>query len=515
VLALALVLAGTVSVAQTVPEPVRVRANASPNVIGSGARALGMGGAFIAVADDATAASWNPGGLTQLERPEASIVYSWKRLYEDFSDTAFINPDGTFEVSLDDINYLSFVYPFRHTLAGRNFVFSLNYQRKYDYDMEFDYRARLANMVRDRVSWRDIASGGGGLSTYTSTRYLGYLQSGGVTYRQEGGLGSLSPAFGFEVTDKLSLGVTAHFWDQSLIPNNEWKVRSVETPTLLGFGRTELAENGIPFLTTNYQFLYSHKFERQEDFEDYEATSYTFGLLWHPLPRVSVGGVYHTKYAGTVTRTLYEKHRSWLRTWGGGSAFFPPAFDYTYDQREFRIEYPTSYGVGVAYRFPNDKLTVSVDVTCREWDEFVLVDRQTGQRTSPVTGLPKYLSHHDNAYAVRAGGEYVFVDPTRPTQKYLPSLRAGLFYDPEPASGRSDWLLGALPDGGEPDDYYGFTLGAGVLIGSRVNLDMAYEFRYGNDVRRDTLTDPAAPWERGFSEDVTQHSFYLSTVVYF
>src|SRR5690554_2893241 len=46
----------------------------SPNVVGSGARALGMGGAFIAVADDATAASWNPGGLTQLERPEVSWV---------------------------------------------------------------------------------------------------------------------------------------------------------------------------------------------------------------------------------------------------------------------------------------------------------------------------------------------------------------------------------------------------------------------------------------------------------
>ncbi|MBX7187863.1 MAG: hypothetical protein K1Y01_22160, partial [Vicinamibacteria bacterium] len=29
-------------------------------VVGSGARAFGMGGAFLARADDATAASWNP-----------------------------------------------------------------------------------------------------------------------------------------------------------------------------------------------------------------------------------------------------------------------------------------------------------------------------------------------------------------------------------------------------------------------------------------------------------------------
>ena len=43
--------------------------NTTPLPVGSGARAIGQGGAFIAVADDATAASWNPGALIQLERP--------------------------------------------------------------------------------------------------------------------------------------------------------------------------------------------------------------------------------------------------------------------------------------------------------------------------------------------------------------------------------------------------------------------------------------------------------------
>ena len=34
---------------------------------GIGARALAMGGAFVAVADDATAVCWNPAGLAQLD----------------------------------------------------------------------------------------------------------------------------------------------------------------------------------------------------------------------------------------------------------------------------------------------------------------------------------------------------------------------------------------------------------------------------------------------------------------
>jgi len=44
--------------------------------MGVGARALGMGSAFTAVADDSTAAFWNPAGLALLERSEGSFMHA-------------------------------------------------------------------------------------------------------------------------------------------------------------------------------------------------------------------------------------------------------------------------------------------------------------------------------------------------------------------------------------------------------------------------------------------------------
>lgn len=44
--------------------------------LGVGARALALGGSYVATADDATAVYWNPAGLAALERSEASFMHS-------------------------------------------------------------------------------------------------------------------------------------------------------------------------------------------------------------------------------------------------------------------------------------------------------------------------------------------------------------------------------------------------------------------------------------------------------
>lgn len=466
-LGLLLGLVSGAAVAQDIP-------TSSPNIVGSGARALGMGSAFIAVADDATAASWNPAGLTQLESPEFSLVLSLKRFEERIDDTHFLDASGDFHVTLEDINYASFVYPFRRTLAGRNFVASINYQQQFDFGRTLDLERRST-----------ILSGG---------RINRFVQS--VEYTQAGTLSSLSPAFAFELTNRLSVGAAVNLWNSDFNPESGW-----ETHTK---ARSRFNRLGGPL--GNFT-----RSDVRETFDNVRGHNYTFGLLYRPVEGLTLGAVYHTRF------TAYVNNRTITRR------FVPPS-PLSTRRTTLRFEFPSAIGVGAAYRFPNDKLTISFDVTRREWDQYVKIDPRGGllsHRVSPITNEPKSRAAHDATYTIRLGGEYVFVNKEKPYQQYLPSIRAGVFYDPEPASGKKDTLFGITGGDGDPDDFYGVALGAGVLIANRVNIDLAYQFRWGNDVRSDLLRGALTPGpfsilsSDDFGIDVRQHQLYLSTVIYF
>ena len=137
----------------------REREPAASPLLGDQARALGQAGAFTAVADDATAASWNPAGLIQLERSELSVVYRFSE-QEDTHDSS--NRDlvaGRDRYSSSELNYLSYVYPFR--LSDHNVVVSLNYQESYDFTHIFTARFRSVDCLpRPRYGPRHLTRDG-------------------------------------------------------------------------------------------------------------------------------------------------------------------------------------------------------------------------------------------------------------------------------------------------------------------------------------------------------------------
>lgn len=85
------------------------------NFSNPGARSLGMGGAFVGRADDATAAFANPAGLTSLFSPEISGEYRNTKYTTGYTSGGSY-PDGlessTAKNSVNNLSYLSYVHPF-------------------------------------------------------------------------------------------------------------------------------------------------------------------------------------------------------------------------------------------------------------------------------------------------------------------------------------------------------------------------------------------------------------------
>src|SRR5438105_1778624 len=87
-----------------------------------GARSLGMGGAFLGLADDASAAEANPAGLTILRKPEISFearnyqeqqIFTTSGTFPDIQRTAFSHYSHRVELTSG-----SFVYPIKNFTIG-------------------------------------------------------------------------------------------------------------------------------------------------------------------------------------------------------------------------------------------------------------------------------------------------------------------------------------------------------------------------------------------------------------
>lgn len=92
----------------------------------AGAKAAGMGGAFIGVADEATAIIWNPAGLINIARPEILIISASNSSKSQF-------PGWENEQSHFSFDFISVAYPIKED----KLVVSVAYQKPFDYYMDY------------------------------------------------------------------------------------------------------------------------------------------------------------------------------------------------------------------------------------------------------------------------------------------------------------------------------------------------------------------------------------------
>lgn len=362
----------------------------SPNPLGAGARAQGMGGAFIAVADDATAASWNPAGLVQLERPEFSFVGDYSHRKEEYSSR--INPEieTTSTTNKTRPNFLSLTFPF--SLLNRNMAISANYQRLYDFERRIDYSLNLAGT---KIGKED------------------------VDYNQNGYLGAIGLAYALELTSWLSLGATFNIWTDNFGIRNGWTetLRTREEITAIDFPGFGVIPRDPPDITD---------FKYKDEYESFKGTNWNIGLLWNINRYVSLGVVVKTAFTGDLDHTF-----SVTTTDATGNVTSDTLTE------DAKLHLPLSYGAGIAVRF-SDRFTMDLDVYRTEWSEYYIEDEQ-GNKFSGIDGRPKSESDVDDTTQVRLGAEYLFLMP----EKHLVvPVRGGGFYDPEPKEGNAEDFYG-------------------------------------------------------------------------
>ncbi|MCP4352650.1 MAG: hypothetical protein GY795_44920 [Desulfobacterales bacterium] len=401
-----------------------------PSPVGSGARALGMGGAFIAVADDATAASWNPGGLIQLELPEISFVHAG---FHRIDDNTFNMPGASGEQSVSEIrvNYLSAVYPFKY--QGHNMIVSVSCQNLYDFTQKRSIPLITAGESRSNEDF---------------------------DFEVSGSLSTLGFSYCIQVIPQFSLGFTVNIWEDWLY-DNEWEERRFQK----GYGVDRWG----------YRFT---RVVRNFDRYSFSGLNANFGFLWHVNSRFTIGGILKTPFKADLD---HEHALKALIQYPDLGPKYDSETDNTFHEKE-AVDMPISYGLGFAFRF-SDAFMVSFDIYRTEWDDFVFTDHN-GNEASPITGKPADISRIDPAYQARMGFEYLFIH-----QKYdyeVP-LCAGVFYDPVPTEGSPDDFFGFSLGSGIRIGRFNFDVAYQYRFGNDTGDAVWQSWDFSQDVKEHTI----------------------------
>jgi long-subunit fatty acid transport protein len=403
---------------------------------GIGARALGMGKAYLAVSDDSSAPSWNPAGLASLSRAEFSISFSYNNLKTNIHDYSYSSPQTGYTINyrVSEINsrsigkyfdFLSFAFPFN--IRGKNIVAQISYQRKIPFSMtdEYDYKLEYQSRYQFDYDYRYKAEGSGGFDII-----------------------SISAAS--EIVSGLRLGVSINRWFN---------------------GYSLPIEEVYLYSLANYYGLTEDWVDRATDSLEFEISGYNIsvGLLYKIFDRVDLGLVYKSPFQGDID---YSNKADY---WDGYTESHQSS---TYSS-EGMIVFPSSFGAGIAFR-ASDDLLVSFGYTKTFWSkgkikDYARVNSDGGIPSSedflyPTMKIPD-IYEQLNTQQYSLGGEYIIKK-----ELITVPLRAGIFYD----------FQYSLDIENNQKKYWGISIGSGVRW-KNLSLDLAMvnyfgKYKYAHDL---------------------------------
>jgi hypothetical protein len=421
--------------------------------LGSGARAFGMGGAFLARADDATAASWNPAGLSYLRRPEFTVVgarNSFTRLPTGAGFTRFLED----RFAGNTLDFAAATYPIEIGPASGSV--QLSFQRVFSFQ-------------GDRTVERTD-------QTLTSTG--------------TGGFDVLALGTGFRVVRSLRIGGTVNRWVNGYRQDRNRLASRGTTDQTFDFALSGWNFNGgliwSPLESLNFGVV-GKTTMKGAVILDRKRTDVI--PLPNPSPVPSPAPVPPTETTdNSANSTVLQTDE-----------------DPTPHRVPVSISIPGALGVGISWR-PWSVLTASLDFTRTFWSKgrirnFFTLARQEPDQTRPFPQVFKELPYptlddekQSDTEQLRVGAEYVVLG-----RRLKVPLRAGYFTDKQ-------YFFDFRK---RPPRFRGFTAGLGVAAGPLL-IDVAYVRETGKYL--DPEADPEDPEARGAERSTRFNRIFISII---
>lgn len=351
---------------------------------GGGARAMGMGGAFVAVSDDATAISWNPAGLYQQDNPFESPVMSVSgRMFDNNSEFqskgSFVSP-GLFKTdnNFSGFDFVSFLAPLR--IKGHTFIFSGAYSR-----LGEEAYSNAVSVVDSTYYWRAGESHSGdkadsleGIKNPWNYDYDGQYHTS---------VNALNIGFGTRLYENLSFGlaVNAYFGKASLD------------------GLQSILEQGLVVQATGSQRGDAEFVRYVYDTTSYSGVYFTGGLQY-VRDRLRTGLVIKSPHTLKEDIDITTDNYVFVN---GLQQSYVQIFS---DNHVLEIDMPMVIQLGASYK-ATEKLMLAADFEYRN-SSGDKINRRDSLRLVPGGKDTEYFTevdpHWNNVLGIRTGAEYIF-----------------------------------------------------------------------------------------------------------
>ena len=281
---------------------------------GVGARAMGMGGASLGLADDFTALYWNPAGMAQIQKFEMFSSLSHNTAIADTYFTGDAVKTATSRSQMR-LNSIGFVYPFQARQGGWAIAFGYNRPQNFDYQTAIQ-----------------------GIDPSSGTEFSGLAVNETDVY--SGGIGIWSFGTSVYVSKHILIGGSLDFWHGNSL--NELDVTATD---IVDIDR-ELA-----------RFRYDDEIDRE-----YSGVGGRIGLLAHLTDEISLGVNVVSPVELGVDELWYQ---STIADYDDGER----SSDTESGALVYDIERPFEVGTGIAVKLFDKQLIFAGDLQLTDWTQ--------------------------------------------------------------------------------------------------------------------------------------------------